>query len=130
MNPKHGLSLETVSRISGVLAQFPELEEAVLFGSRAKGTYKPGSEIDLSLVGKALDWRMVGRIYDALDDLLLPHRFSLILFDQNTDSEVTAPIPRASPCFDAKRSTATSTRRETGLKGIVEYGQHSLSGSV
>ena len=94
MNPKHGLSLETVSRISGVLAQFPEVEKAVLFGSRAKGTYKRGSDIDLSLVGKALDWRVVGKIYDALDDLLLPYRFSLIRFDENTDPEVAAHIAR------------------------------------
>ena len=94
MNPKHGLSLETVSRISGVLARFPEVEEAVLFGSRAKGTYKRGSDIDLSLVGKALDWRVVGKIYDALDDLLLPYRFSLIRFDENTDPEVAAHIAR------------------------------------
>lgn len=94
MNPKHGLPAGTVEQIAGVLAHFPEVEKAVLFGSRAKGTHKPGSDIDLSLVGEALDWRTVGKIYDALDDLLLPHRFSLILLDRNTDPDVAAHIER------------------------------------
>jgi len=94
MNARHGLTGGTMERIAGVLAQFPEVEKAVLFGSRAKGTYKPGSDIDLSLIGAALDWRTVGRIYDALDDLLLPYRFSVILFDRNTDPDVAAHIAR------------------------------------
>ena len=94
MNARHGLTGGTMERIAGVLAQFPEVEKAVLFGSRAKGTYKPGSDIDLSLIGAALDWRTVGRIYDALDDLLLPYRFSLMLFDRSIDPDVAAHIDR------------------------------------
>jgi uncharacterized protein len=94
MTPKHGLPAETVKRITGVLAHFPEVKTAVLFGSRAKGAHKPGSDIDLSLAGEGLDWRTVGKIYDALDDLLLPYRFSLILFDRNTDPDVAAHVAR------------------------------------
>ena len=94
MNATHGLPQKTVMRITGVLAHFPEVERAVLFGSRAKATYEPGSDSDLALVGTALNWRTVGKIYDALDDLLLPHRFSLILLDGGTDTEVAAHIRR------------------------------------
>lgn len=105
MNPKHGLSAGTVEKINGVLAHFPDVEKAVLFGSRAKGTHKPGSDIDLSLVGAALDWRTVGKIYDALDDLLLPYRFSLILFDRSTDPDVAAHIARVGiPLFRRERA--------------------------
>ena len=35
MNPRHGLTEKTVERIAGVLARFPGVEKAVLFGSRA-----------------------------------------------------------------------------------------------
>ncbi len=90
----HGLSAETLAKVCTVLERFPEVERAVLFGSRAKGTYKPGSDIDLSLEGPALDWRVVGRIYDALDDLLLPYKFSLIVHDKALDPEVAAHITR------------------------------------
>lgn len=94
MNPLYGLSQNTLVQITNVLASFPEVERAVLFGSRAKGTHKRGSDIDLSLSGDALDWRTVGRLYDALDDLMLPYRFSLIQHDANTDADVAAHIAR------------------------------------
>jgi predicted nucleotidyltransferase len=90
----HGLSEATLAKVQAVLECFPEVERAVLFGSRAKGTYKPGSDIDLSLEGTALDWRVVGRLYDALDDLLLPYKFSLIVHDKALDPEVAAHIAR------------------------------------
>lgn len=99
MSPMHGLTRRTLDGIAGVLSRFPEVEKAILFGSRAKGTYKLGSDIDLSLEGRALDWRSVGKIYDALDDLLLPYRFSLILFDKNIDPDVAAHIARVGVCL-------------------------------
>ena len=54
-------------------------------------------------MGATLDWRTVGKIYDALDDLLLPHRFSLIVYDGNTDPDVAAHIVRVGvPLFQRK----------------------------
>lgn len=94
MTPRHGLSEATVRKIVGVLDDFPAVERAVMFGSRAKATHKPGSDIDLALVGPQLDWRILGRIDDALDDLLLPYRFSLIQLDDRTDADVAAHIAR------------------------------------
>ena len=104
----HGLSEGTVHRIVEVLGHFPEVEKAVLFGSRAKGTHRRGSDIDLALVGAALDWLTIGRIYDALDDLLLPYRFSLIQFDRSTDPDVAAHISRV--------GIVLFERRTVGLK--------------
>jgi predicted nucleotidyltransferase len=92
--PRHGLSDATLLRITETLARFPAVERAVLFGSRAKGTHKLGSDIDLALYGETLDWRTVGRLADALDDLLLPYRFSLIRHDPSLDPEVAAHIAR------------------------------------
>ena len=94
MNANHGLSEKTLAQIRSVLARFPEVEGAVLFGSRAKGTHKPGSDIDLALRGASLDWRVLGRIEDALDDLLLPYCFSLLVHDEKTDPAVAAHIAR------------------------------------
>lgn len=94
MSSRHGISEQTLRRIAQVLSRFPEVDQAVLFGSRAKATHKLGSDIDLALTGGLLDWRVVGRIYEALDDLLLPYRFSLIVLDANTDPEVAAHIAR------------------------------------
>ena len=81
----HGLSRQTVQQIQDVLAHFPEVGKATLFGSRAKGLAKDGSDIDLALYGEGLDWRVLGRIEDELDDLLLPYAFSLLHHDTRTD---------------------------------------------
>jgi uncharacterized protein len=94
MNAPHGLPPPTLARIASVLEGFKEVEEAVLFGSRAKHAHKPGSDIDLALIGAALNWRIVGRVDDALDDLMLPYRFSLVIYDSSTDPEVAAHIAR------------------------------------
>jgi predicted nucleotidyltransferase len=93
--PRHGLPSAAIDRVVDTLGRFPAVERAVLFGSRAKGTAKTGSDIDLALYGEALDWREVGRLADALDDLLLPYRFSLIRHDSTLDPDVAAHIARA-----------------------------------
>ena len=102
----HGLSQQTVERIQDVLTHHPEVGRAVLFGSRAKGTARPGSDIDLALYGEGFDWRLLGRIEDELDDLLLPYTFSLIHHDARTDSEVAAHITRVGIPFYQRRETA------------------------
>ncbi|MFY7816907.1 MAG: nucleotidyltransferase domain-containing protein [Akkermansiaceae bacterium] len=73
----HGLSPSTVARIQGVLAQFPEVEKALLYGSRAMGTHRPGSDIDLTLCGSDLGFSQLARIDEALDDLSLPYQMDL-----------------------------------------------------
>jgi len=99
VNSKHGLTDKTVAQIAGVLERFEVVKRAVLFGSRAKGAHKRGSDIDLALVGVGLSWRMLGKIEDALDDLLLPYRFSLIIYDDKTDPAVAAHIRRVGCSF-------------------------------
>ncbi|HQZ30147.1 MAG: nucleotidyltransferase domain-containing protein [Verrucomicrobiales bacterium] len=99
MKDAHGLKAATIARIVEVLRSFPEMERAMLFGSRAKGTHEPGSDIDLALSGEGLDWRALGRIDDALDDLLLPYRFSLITLDERTDEDVAAHVRRVGSLF-------------------------------
>ena len=106
---QHGLSDRTVERIREVLARFPAVQNAVLFGSRAKGTAKRGSDIDLAIYGEGLDWRVLGRIEDQLDDLLLPYTISLVHHNARTDSEVAAHIARVGiPFYQSGKATAVS----------------------
>lgn len=95
----HGLSDATVEKITTVFAGFPEVRQAILFGSRAKGSFRPGSDIDLALVGPDIDWRVIGRIEMALDDLLIPYSFSLIELSEKTDAAIVAHIERVGQPF-------------------------------
>lgn len=75
----HGLPVAAVERIQATLAAFPAIEQATLYGSRALGRHRPGSDIDLTLSGADLDGFTLARLDQALDDLLLPWRFDLSL---------------------------------------------------
>ena len=76
----HGLSAATVDKICGVLARHPQVEKAILYGSRAKGNYKHGSDIDLTLEGEGLGYHDLLGIMGELDDLLLPYTIDLSIF--------------------------------------------------
>jgi predicted nucleotidyltransferase len=95
----HGLSDSTEKSIRKVLAQHPEVEKAVLYGSRAKGTHHPGSDIDITLCGKHLDHALLTRIENELDDLMLPHRIDLSLFEKLTHPGLLDHIRRVGVTF-------------------------------
>lgn len=56
------------------------VQKAVLFGSRAMGNYKDGSDIDIALFGKDLKLNDLLDMSSELDNLWLPNRFDLVLF--------------------------------------------------
>ena len=89
-----GLSDEVQARLQSVFAHFPDLEKAILYGSRAKGNYKPGSDIDITLLGQGLNGLLLGRIERELDDLLLPYRIDLSVFTHITHAGLLDHIER------------------------------------
>jgi predicted nucleotidyltransferase len=94
MSASHGLSTKTVQQLQTVLAGFPQVEKAVIYGSRAKGTYRTGSDIDLTLFGDDLNDRLLSQIYWAIDDLLLPYRVDLSRFADLAHPELIDHIRR------------------------------------
>ncbi|HEX4141190.1 MAG TPA: nucleotidyltransferase domain-containing protein [Candidatus Methylacidiphilales bacterium] len=102
MTANYGLSEKTSKTIRSVFSRHPEIERAMLFGSRAKGTHKPGSDIDLALLGPGLTQKTLNRLYTELDDLPIPYEFSLLLSDKITDPEVAAHIERVGIVFYEK----------------------------
>jgi predicted nucleotidyltransferase len=102
----HGLPEATVAKICAILARFPAVEKAVLYGSRAKGTYKPGSDIDLTLLGNHLSSATLGTIADQLDDLLLPYQIDLSIFDQIDHEGLREHIQRVGQVFYRKNPGA------------------------
>ena len=99
---KHGLSTDTVAGIHSVLARFPAIESAVLYGSRAKGNFKHGSDIDLTLHGNDLTTAQLADIADALDDLLLPYTIDLSIFATLDHTELREHIERVGVVFYAR----------------------------
>lgn len=75
-----GLDASELEKITSVISSVDGVERAVLFGSRAKGNYKPYSDIDISLIGNGLTANDVMRLSSCIDDLLLPYEIDLNVF--------------------------------------------------
>lgn len=77
-----GLSPRVLDLIRGVLGRHPGINRAIVYGSRAKGNYCTGSDIDLTLDAPQLTFSELLRIDSELDDLMLPYSFDLSLLKQ------------------------------------------------
>lgn len=96
---RFGLKATTIDKIVSVFAQHSEVEAAILYGSRAKGNYREGSDIDLTLTGEHLTYRTLLRIEEEIDDLLLPYLFDISIFSHIDDSDVIDHIRRVGRSF-------------------------------
>ena len=88
-----------MTKLHAVFSRYPEVEQAILYGSRAKGNYRPGSDIDLILKGPQLSPRILCQIQDNLEDGPLPYRVDLSIFAQITHAELVTHIERVGIVF-------------------------------
>ncbi len=96
---KFGLKELTIEQINNIFSQYPEVEKVILYGSRAKGNYKNGSDIDLTLKGKDLSLSIIHKIDNDLDDLLLPYTFDLSIFKHIDNPDLIDHIKRVGVVF-------------------------------
>lgn len=97
---KYGLPQSAIQRINADLSRYPQVDKAILYGSRAKGNYKNGSDIDLTLRGGAdLTLNVIYKILNDFDELLLPYTIDRSIFDDISDLEVIEHIERVGVTF-------------------------------
>lgn len=99
-----GLDDATMTKIQQLFAQTEAIDKVIIYGSRAKGNYKAGSDIDLTLIGEALSYNTMLEIEIALDDLLLPYQFDLSLFAQIDNAELKTHINCVGKIFYQRQS--------------------------
>jgi predicted nucleotidyltransferase len=97
-----GLKELVIEKINGVFRKYPEIEFAILYGSRAKGDYRGSSDIDLSLKGDQLSESILIRVSLELDDLLLPYLIDLSIRDHINNEELIKHIERVGKEFYVK----------------------------
>ena len=68
-----GLSPFVLDRLIGIVAQDRDIERALIYGSRARGDWRAGSDIDLAIDGAVVDSRMVSRLKDRHDASVIVH---------------------------------------------------------
>ena len=97
-----GIQSTDLLMIRNILREYPEIEKVLIYGSRAKGNYQPASDIDLTLVGSALDLTLQQDLEIKLDDLLLPYKFDISIFHQISNPDVVNHINRVGKVFYQK----------------------------
>jgi len=100
---KFGLQKEVIKQINDVFAKYPQIEKAVIYGSRAKGNFKKGSDIDLTLEGTGLNLSVINSLLIEIDDLLLPYTFDVSIFNQISNSGLVEHIGRVGKVFYEKK---------------------------
>mgnify|MGYP002521923375 FL=1 len=81
MTMPYGLTDIELQKLTTALSSAEGVKKAILYGSRAKGNYKPFSDIDITLVGDSLSRHDLNAVSRTLDDLLLPYQIDLSLYD-------------------------------------------------
>ncbi len=77
---KIGISEDEYKYLMETFSSLANISEAIIYGSRAKGTYKPFSDIDLTIKGKNLTERDIFRIREMFEDSSLPYLFDISNF--------------------------------------------------
>jgi predicted nucleotidyltransferase len=90
----YGISQNALDKIKAVLFSMQGVEQAVLYGSRAKGNYKEGSDIDLTVKGN-LTYDDLVKMSVNLDDLNLPWKIDISLYSQIKNKDLLDHIDRA-----------------------------------
>ena len=106
MENRFGLNPATIDKINSVFAAVPEIEQIIIYGSRAKGNYRNGSDIDLVIKGEGVSFTRLLKIENELDELMLPYRIDLSLLYKINDSALLDHINRVGAVFYNKPDEA------------------------
>ena len=99
---KFGLKETIIDKINSVFENYSEIEKVIIYGSRAKGNYRPGSDIDITLIGKNLEYSILSKINISIDDLNTPYLFDISIFDRLNSSDLEEHINRVGQIFYKK----------------------------
>ena len=94
-----GLSEKTLAVLRSLFNGHSGIERVIVYGSRAKGNYRPGSDIDLTLIASTLSLSDLMKIQNEIDDLSIPYKVDLSLFHYLDNEELKEHIQRVGKDF-------------------------------
>lgn len=94
-----GLSEQTQSKLISLFQTYSNIKKVILYGSRAKGNFRPGSDIDLTVDAPNMNLSEILRVENSIDDLLLPYKVDLSLLHQIDNEALIEHIKRVGIVF-------------------------------
>ncbi|MCK9373981.1 MAG: nucleotidyltransferase domain-containing protein [Sulfuricurvum sp.] len=94
MQELYGLRADIIEKIVDTIKKNLKIQKIILFGSRAKETYKKGSDIDISIVSEGLSLKELNQLKVMLDDLMLPYKIDLLDYGRISNNDLKEHINR------------------------------------
>ncbi|MDQ1339818.1 MAG: uncharacterized protein QG567_973 [Campylobacterota bacterium] len=88
------LEPQIIEKIKSLACAYPKIKSLILFGSRAKGTAKNGSDIDLATVGDEIGFRDLCAFGAKLDELELPYKIDIVNYSSIANQALKEHIDR------------------------------------
>lgn len=105
-----GLPAYVPEKLWAIFQQYPQIERVLVYGSRAKGSQRPESDIDLAIVGNTLGLAELLAIETRIDDLLMPWMVDLSLLHQIDNPDLIDHIRRVGVPLYTSATTADSQK--------------------
>ena len=102
---KFGLPDTLISKVKGVFLKHDSVLEVRLFGSRALGSFKEGSDIDLAVYGTKLNLDTILKIKVDLNLLHSPYSFDIVNMSEAIDSSLKEHIDRVGILFFSQKTS-------------------------
>ena len=96
---KYGLSDTVIKELQDVFRRHANIRKVLIFGSRSKGNYREGSDIDLALIGNGIDYRQLLEILCEIDNLELLYSVDLLDYEKKKGTPIGDHIDRVGQVF-------------------------------
>ena len=96
---KFGLSDTVIKELQDIFRRHANIEKVLIFGSRSKGNYRPGSDIDLAVIGKNIDYSQLLEILCEIDELELLYSIDLLDYQKKVGTPLGDHIDRVGQVF-------------------------------
>ena len=96
---RFGLSDTVIKELQEVFSRHSNIERVLIFGSRSKGNYRAGSDIDLAVLGQDLDYEQLQTILCEIDDLDLLYSVDLLDYNAKAGTPIGDHIDRVGQVF-------------------------------
>ena len=96
---KFGLSDTVIKELQDVFRRYSNIEKVLIFGSRSKGNYRAGSDIDLAVIGKDIDYRLILNLQCDIEDLELLYSIDLLDYQKKKGTPIGDHIDRVGQVF-------------------------------
>lgn len=100
---RFGLRDKDIGDLESVFSQFKEIESVLIYGSRAKGNYREGSDIDLTLLGHGLNIHHLAQLELKIDELMLPYKFDISIMENISNPDLVDHIRRVGKIFYTRK---------------------------